>query len=48
MVSKVFITLVLLCWSTVANAGALLQAEYPYSLEKDNIHQVEGLSLIHI
>ena len=38
MVSKVFITLVLLCWSTVANAGALLQAEYPYSLEKDNIH----------
>ncbi|MEE1194387.1 MAG: hypothetical protein U0K79_06255, partial [Phascolarctobacterium sp.] len=42
MVSKVFITLVLLCWSTVANAGALLQAEYPYSLEKNNIHQVEG------
>ena len=42
MVSKVFITLVLLCWSTVANAGAMLQAEYPYSLEKNNIHQVEG------
>ena len=42
MVSKVFITLVLLCWSTVANAGAQLQAEYPYSLEKNNIHQVEG------
>lgn len=42
MVSKVFITLVLLYWSTVANAGALLQVEYPYSLEKDNIHQVEG------
>lgn len=42
MVSKVFITLVLLCWSTVASAGALLQAEYPYSLEKNNIHQVEG------
>ena len=42
MLSKVFITLMLLCWCTTASAGATLQAIYPYSLEQNNIHQVEG------
>ena len=42
MIYKILSMLLLLCWSTTTSAGARLQAEYPYSLEQKNIHQVEG------
>ena len=42
MLIKILLTLLLMCCSTTVSAGARLQAEYPYSLEQKNIHQVEG------